>query len=157
MNRLLSLGLALLAPFVATAQAGRTPVSVGHIGQDPVGTLFVEAFQQKLSHSTRYELMKGPVKGFEFYVDIITTDAGDIATEQAKSSVVSVVIEDMGLPNSFPVANMWYHKAFVVDRQDAEKTAEELLEDMDAGWCRYIKNSVAGCPEEKLEPHRFPN
>jgi hypothetical protein len=157
MNRLLSLGLALLIPFVATAQTRKTPVSVGHIGQDPVGTLFVEAFEQKLSHSTRYELMKGPVKGFQFDVDIITTDAGDTAAEQGTRSVVSVVIEDMGLPHSFPVANMWYHKVFIVDRRSADQIARELLEDLDAGWCRYIKNFTAGCPKEKLEPHRFPD
>jgi hypothetical protein len=157
MKQLIAICCILIVPFTAKAQTGKTPVSVAHIGQDSVGALFVEAFEQKLSHSTRYELAKGPAKGFEFYVDVITTDAGDIATEQGKSSVVSVVIEDMGLPNSFPVANMWYHKAFVVDRQDAEKIAEELLEDIDAGWCRYIKNFVAGCPKEKLEPHRFPD
>ncbi|MGO9591830.1 MAG: hypothetical protein ACLP3K_17515 [Candidatus Acidiferrales bacterium] len=157
MNRLLSLGLALLVPFVAMAQTRKTPVSVMHIGKDPVGALFVEAFERDIARSTRYELMKGPVKGFQFYVDIITTDAGDTAAEQGKGSVVSVVIEDMGLPDSFPVANMWYHKAFIVDRRSADQIAGELLEDMDAGWCRYIKNFITGCPKEKLEPHRFPD
>ncbi len=101
--------------------------------------------------------MKGPVKGFQFDMDMITTDAGDTAAEQGKRAVVSVVVEDMGLPNSFPVANMWYHKAFIVDRRSVDQIAGELLEDLDAGWCRYIKNSIAGCAKEKLEPHRFPD
>jgi hypothetical protein len=132
-------------------------VSVADIGKDPVGTLFVKTFERDITLSARYELIKGPVKGFQFYVDILTTDAGDAAAEQGKRSVVSVVIEDMGLPDSFPVANMWYHKAFIVDRRSADQIAGELLEDLDAGWCRYIKNSIAGCPKEKLEPYRFPN
>jgi hypothetical protein len=30
------------------------------------------------------------------------------------------------------------------------KISNELLEDMDARWCGYIKNSAGGCPKEKL-------
>ena len=88
--------------------------------------------------------------GLRFYVEFISVDVAEAASEQGKRSVVSVVIQDMGLPNSFPVADMWYHKAIVVDRQTVDKIAKDLLEDMDARWCSYIKNSVGGCPKEKL-------
>jgi hypothetical protein len=39
---------------------------------------------------------------------------------------VSVVIEEMGLPNSFPVPYKWYHKAVVVDQKTVDKTAKEI-------------------------------
>jgi hypothetical protein len=63
-----------------------------------------------------------------------------------------VVIEDMGLPSSFPVVTKWHHKVVVVDPKTTDKMAKELLEDMDARWCTYIKSSVGGCPKEILFP-----
>jgi hypothetical protein len=48
----------------------------------------------------------------------------------------------------------WYHKVLVVDQKTTGKIAKELLEDMDARWCNYIKSSVGGCPKEKLFPTR---
>jgi hypothetical protein len=101
--------------------------------------------------------MNGIEKGFRFYVEFITIDAADAAPEQGKRSLVSVVIEDMGRPDSFPVADMWYHKAIVVNRQMVNETANELLENMGARWCNYIKNSVGGCPREKFEPKPSPD
>jgi hypothetical protein len=47
---------------------------------------------------------------------------------------------------------MWYHKLVVVEKNAVGKIAVELLEDMDARWCSYIKNSVGGCPKEKFYP-----
>jgi len=116
MKTLLLVIFTLLIPFFAAAQEPKTPVSVGHTGKDQVGTLFVEAFNRELSHSTRYTPMNESDKGFRFFVDFITVDASDTAPEEGKRSVVSVVIEDMGLPNSFPVADMWYHKVIGGER-----------------------------------------
>jgi hypothetical protein len=157
MKKLLLVIFTLLIPFSGAAQERKTPVSVGHTGNDEVGKLFVEAFNRELSHSTRYAPMNESDKGFRFFVDFITVDVADTAPEEGKRSVVSVVIEDMGLPNSFPVADMWYHKVIVVNRRSADETAKELLEDMDARWCTYIHNFISGCPKEKLEPHLSPD
>ena len=155
MKQLLAVCCVLTASLTTEAQARKTPVWVAHTGKDQVGVFFVKAFERDIARSDRYEPMKGEGDGLRFYVDFITTDASDTASEQGKRSAVSVVIEDMGLPNSFPVANMWYHKAFVVDRHRADQVASELVDDIDAAWCRQLRNSPSGCPSEKLEPHRF--
>ncbi len=157
MNRLLYLGLVLVVPLIAVAQTRKTPVSVAHTGKDQVGVLFVKAFERDIARSDRYEPVKGEGDGLRFYVDFITVDIGDTASEQGKRSVVSVVIEEMGLPNSFPVPDMWYHKAFIVDRRRADQVASELVDDINAAWCQQLRNSTGGCPPEKLEPHRFAN
>jgi len=47
---------------------------------------------------------------------------------------------------------MWYHKVIVVDKNAVGTVAKDLLDDMDARWCNYIKNSVGGCPREKFYP-----
>jgi hypothetical protein len=156
MKGLLTAMFVLLIPFANAAQERKTPVSVSHTGKDQVGTLFAEAFGRALSHSALYEPLSGNESGFRFYVDLTTVDAADTVPERGKRSVVSVVIQDMGLPNSFPVADMWYHKVIIVNRRQVEETAKKLLEDMDARWCSYIRNSVGGCPKEKLEPHLSP-
>jgi hypothetical protein len=144
--------LVLLIPLAVAAQQRKTPVAVGHTGKDEVGSLFVDALNREIAQSGHYEPMGKTEKGFRFYVGLITVDAAETTSDQAKRSVVSVVIEDMGLPNSFPVPDMWYHKVIVVDRRAVDETAKQLLEDMDARWCNYIKNSVGGCPAEKFEP-----
>jgi len=82
--------------------------------------------------------------------ELATVDLADNDQQRGKSSAVSIVIEDMGLPYSFPVATKWYHKVVVVDRKTADKIAKELIEDMKARWCSYFKSSVDGCPNEKL-------
>jgi hypothetical protein len=94
----------------------------------------------------------GVKSGLRFYIELITVDPADNGPEQAKRSVASVVIQDFGIPNSYPVADMWYHKVIVVDKDTADTIAKELLEDMDARWCSYIKNSTGGCPKEKFPP-----
>ena len=96
-------------------------------------------------------------KGFRFFVELATVDVADDAHEKGKRSAVSVIVEEMGRPNSFPVSNLWYHKVIVVNRRLVDSTAKELLEDIDARWCSSIKNSVGGCPPEKLEPRISPN
>jgi hypothetical protein len=157
MKGLLTAAFALLIPFANAAQGRKTPVSVGHTCKDQVGTLFAEAFTRELSHSVLYEPLSGNENGFRFYVDLTTVDDADTAPERGKRSVVSVVIQDMGVPNSFPVADMWYHKVIVVNRRQVDETAKKLLENMDARWCSYIHNFVGGCPKEKLEPHLSPD
>jgi hypothetical protein len=152
MKRLLILATALLFASTGVAQQAKIPVSVGHTGKDRVGILFVEAFKRERSHSSRYQPMNENEKGLRFFVDFITVDVSDIPAEEGKRSVVSVVIEQMGLPNSFPVADMWFHKVISVNRSAADATAKELLEDMDARWCAHLKNSPGGCPNEKFEP-----
>jgi hypothetical protein len=154
MLRLIAVILAVLIPSASLAQEQRIPVSVSRSGQDQVGSLFATALKQELLRSTRYALSDpGKIKnGLRFYIDLITVDPAESETERGKRCVVSVVIQDFGLPNSYPVADMWYHKVIVVDRNAVAKTAKELLEDMDARRCKYVKNAVGGCPKEKFPP-----
>jgi hypothetical protein len=152
MKRLLVVALALVVPFAGMAQERKTAVSVTHKGQDQIGSLFVAAFNQELLHSARYEPMasEGAKNGLRFYVDITTVDVATDVPKRGQDSAISVVIEEMGFPNSFPVPDMWYHKLVIVDRKTAEKVAKELLGDLDAAWCNHITNSVGGCPKENL-------
>jgi hypothetical protein len=112
-----AIGIALLVPCLYGAQERKTPVSVFRIGQDQVGSLFVAAVNRELAKSVRNEQMpsEGIKDGFRFYVELISIDVSDDVSAQGKRSVISVVIEEMGLPNSIPVSNMWYHKVVVVD------------------------------------------
>jgi hypothetical protein len=157
MKGLFVLALTLLTPFAAAAQERKTPVSVQRTGNEQVGTLFVEALNRELSRSSRFEPMSENERGFRFFVELATVDVADAAPEKGKRSVVSVVVEEMGRPDSFPVMNLWYHKVIVVNRRLVDSTAKELLEDMDARWCSYIRNAVVGCPKEKFEPRIAPN
>jgi hypothetical protein len=63
----------------------------------------------------------------------------------------------MGRPDSFLVPEMWYNKLIVVNQRQVDETAKKLLEDMHAGWCNTIRNSVGGCPKEQFEPKISPN
>lgn len=76
MKGLFALCCAFALPLGVGAQAGKIPVSVSHTGNDSVGTSFVEAFRQDLSHSTRYRNMKADGEGPQFYIDVITVDTG---------------------------------------------------------------------------------
>jgi hypothetical protein len=144
----------VFVPCSVFAQDSKIPISVAHTGKDEVGAQFAEALSRQISASTHYKPMPaaGTENGLRFYVDLITLDSATALAQQGKRSAISVVVEDMGLPNSFPVPNMWYHKVIVVDSRDVENLAKTLLEDMDARWCRQLKNSVGGCPKEKLDP-----
>jgi hypothetical protein len=91
-------------------------------------------------------------EGFRFFVDLISVDRADTAREEGKSSVVSIVVQQVGLPNSFPVADMWYHKVMIANRPTMNATAKELVEDLTARCCVYFKSSNRDCPQEKFEP-----
>jgi hypothetical protein len=153
MTRSIRLVLTLLL-FPCLAHSRKIPVSVSRTGQDYVGSLFTAALQKELSQSVAYAPVQtaGTDSGLRFYVELSTIEVADKKQDQGKRSVVSIVIQDMGSPNSYPVANMWYHKVIVVDTTTVGEIAKELLEDMDARWCQYNKNSVGGCPKEKLYP-----
>src|SRR5438874_8573505 len=97
-------------------------------------------------------LGKGANTGLRFYVELATVDVAEDSRGLGNRSAVSVVVQDMGLPNTFPVSSIWYHKVIVVNRQTTDKFAKELVEDLDARWCKTIKSSVDGCPKEKLSP-----
>lgn len=152
MRPLFAVVLVLLAPVLGTAQQGKVPVVVSHTGNDQVGSAFVTAFNRELSHSAGYEPGRESIQGPRFYVEFITVDPSENASDRGKKSVVSVVIQQMGLPNSYPVADMWYHKVIIVKRQAVEKTAKGLLQDIDARWCKQLRNASGGCPTEKFEP-----
>jgi hypothetical protein len=145
---------ALLVPFSGVAQERKLPMHVSQIGHDQVGALFSSAFKRELSQSARYEFSapQETKNGSRFYVELMTVDVADNVANQGKRSAISIVIENMGLPKSFPVPSKWYHKLVLVDRQTVDKIAKDLLDDIDASWCNQITNSVGGCPKEKLEP-----
>ena len=113
------------------------------------------AVELELSQSVRYTPVDaGEIKnGLRFYMGLVTVDPAESEKDRGKRSVVSIVIEDFGLPDSYPVPDMWYHKVVVVDQKTAGKVAKDLLDDMDARWCNYIRNSVGGCSREKFDPH----
>jgi hypothetical protein len=140
----------LLVASTSTAQQRKIPVSVLRTGDDKVGTLFVSALNRELSRSTTHQPMspQGIDKGLRFYIELAT-----IAVDEGHdTSAVSVVVEDMGLPSSFPVATKWYHKVVLVGPKTAETVAQELVADIDAHWCNSIKSSIGNCPKEKLPP-----
>jgi len=144
----------LLLASGSMAQERKISVSLSRTGEDHVGSLFVEALNRELSNSIRYQPMpsEGIDKGLRFYVELATVGLGNSERKSDKRSAVSVVIEDMGLPSSFPVAATWYHKIVVVDQTTTVTAAKELLKDMDARWCNHIRSSVGGCPKEVLYP-----
>jgi hypothetical protein len=144
----------LLLASGSMAQEGKIPVSVSRTGEDRIGSLFVAALNRELSNSIRYQPMpsEGIDKGLRFYVELATVRLGDTEQGRNKKSAVSVVVEDMGLPSSFPVATKWYHKVVVVDETTTVTVVKQLLKDMDARWCNYIRSSVGGCPKEILYP-----
>jgi hypothetical protein len=150
--RLFTFFLILLIPSTIAAPDRRFPITVVQRGSDQVGALFAGAFNRELSHSTRYGFAPSGVtpSGGEFFVELISVDAAVAAPEQGKRSVISLVIQEMGFPNSYPVADMWYHKVIVVDRTKVDKSAKDFLDDIDASFCNYTKNSVGGCPKEKF-------
>jgi hypothetical protein len=153
MTRLLAICFVLLLPGANFAQESRTPISVSRTGQDLVGSLFETALNTELSRSKRY-VSRRPEGGTTraFYIDLATTDTADNKPEQGKKSVVSIVIQDFGALNTYPVPSMWYHKVIIVDKSSVVTVAKDLLDDMDARWCNTIRNSRGGCPKEKFYP-----
>ncbi len=124
---------------------------MSHEGQDARGSQFVEAVKQTFSKSRDYKLgnpnSSGYERKFRLFVHISTVDV-----PADSSSAASVVVEHMGLPNSWPVSIMWYHKVFLIKGNQLDELAKRLVSDMDAHWCNYIHNSVDGCPKESIPP-----
>lgn len=127
---------------------------VTHAGQDAAGTQFVDAVKRALSRSGKYKLANpndsAHESGFRLYLDITTLDVASATAEQ--TSVASVVIQEMGLPNSWPVPFMWYHKAFLLKVNRLDELAQQFVADMDAHWCNTIKSSIGNCPKESIYP-----
>ena len=143
---------------MAGAQATKTgivtsavPVYLSHEGNDKVGMQFIADLRRELSKSNRLKDTTADLtgRGLRFYVEISTLDVGTVSRDQ---SVASVVIEEMGVPNSYPVASKWYHKVILLEPNKLSGLAGEFVLDMDAHWCRTIKNSLGGCPKEFLAP-----
>jgi hypothetical protein len=150
MHRLHFTLFALLVASASMAQERKIPVSVSRTGQDRVGTLFLSAFNRELSQSTTFQPMSpaGMPKGLRFYVELATIAVDD----GHNTSALSVVVEDMGLPSSYPVATKWYHKLVLIDPKTTDSVAQGLVEDIAAHWCNTIRNSVGNCPREKIPP-----
>jgi hypothetical protein len=140
----------------ASKQAARSavPVYVTHAGQDATRVQFVDAVKRALSQSDKYKLANpndsAHERGFRLYLDIATLDVASTTAEHP--SVASVVIEEMGLFNSWPVPFMWYHKTFLVKANRLDELAQQFVADMDAHWCNHIKSSIGNCPKESISP-----
>jgi hypothetical protein len=134
----------------------KVPVSASSKGNDEVGALLLPAIHQELSKSTAYSFRRDePVsdapekKGLEFFIELATADAATNEQKHGSTSLVSIVIESMGLPNSWPVPDAWYHKIVIAKREAIKLIAKQFVSDMDAHWCNTMKSSVGGCPEEQ--------
>jgi len=90
-------------------------------------------------------------RGFRLNVKISTLDVSSPGQAE-HSSAASVVVEEMGRPNSWPVPFMWYHKVFLVKGDRLDELAQQFISDMDAHWCNTIRNSVGNCPKESIPP-----
>jgi hypothetical protein len=101
MVRLIAVVVVLLVPFTGFSQEKRTWVYVSRAGQDLVGSRFETALKDEPSRSTRYRPRYSKVAKtkFEFHIDLSTVDVSDTKAEQGKKSVVSIVIEEFGLPD----------------------------------------------------------
>jgi hypothetical protein len=157
MLRWIAIVWTLVLPFSTASQQRKLPISISHVGHDEVGSLLLKSLNREISKSSTYEVRfsHGINPGLRFDLELNTVDVADNQAEHGKRSVASIVIQEMGLPNSYPVANMWYHKIIVVDKGSVDKIAADLLEDISARWCQYPKNSVGGCPKEKFEPRIY--
>jgi hypothetical protein len=146
------LAIILIAQSAGLGEKPKIPVSIDHKGDDSVGILFESALKQEISVSSRYRLLQDAKDNHElrFYVQILTDDRAEAKSTAGKSSSVSIVIEAMGFPNSYPVPDMWYHKLISVNRRDVPRMAKLFLEDMEASWCNEIKDSALGCPKQKF-------
>ncbi len=156
MKLLFATVLALVIPCSGFAQDRKTPVSVSHTGKDQVGVLFVAALDRELSNSNKYRPLRAGENesGLRFYVDLISIDPADTPQQRERKSVISVVVQDFGLPNSFPVSDMWYHRVIVVERENVDTMAKTLLEDMFTRWVCRLRNSLGDCPKGEPDPTR---
>jgi len=131
----------------------KTLVYVSHHGEDRTGTQFLAAVKQELSKSSEFEVAYSEAyvqKRLRFYMEISTIEA--TPDRSGNLSAVSVVIENMGLPNSYPVRFKWYHKVFLVETSKVNEMSRQFVADMGAHWCNTITNAVGNCPKELLFP-----
>jgi hypothetical protein len=153
--------LLVLLPMIARGGVAQSPATRktipvyidSHSVKDETGLQFVRALKRALSNSQGHDLGAADVddRRLRFYLELVTIDLGSDA-KATKTSVASVTIEDMGLPNSYPVATMWYHKAFLLVPSKLDEFARQFVADMDAHWCNSIKSSVGNCPKELIPP-----
>jgi hypothetical protein len=130
------------------------PVYIDSRGvKDETGSRFVFALKRVLSNSQVHDLGAADVddRRLQFFLELVTIDLVPIA-KASKMSVASVAIEEMYLPNSYPVATMWYHKVFLLNDSKLDELARQFVADMDAHWCNHIKSSVGNCPKESIPP-----
>lgn len=131
----------------------KTPVYLFHNGSDKIGSEFFEAIKHEFAASGVYKVGVNEAsaydRAFRFYIELTTVEVPSSVGNRGVSAA-SVVIEEMGLPNSYPVANKWYHKLFLVGQGESPETARVFVKDVDASWCRHIKNWVEGCPKELI-------
>ena len=134
----------------------RIRIYISHNGSDQIGTAFLNVLKRELSLSGKYELgveeESAKDRRLRFFINLNTMGVPSKINDRGQYSAVSVVVEDMGLPNSYPVPYMWYHKVFVLEPNHGDEMAKTLISDMDAHWCRIITDSVGGCPKESLSP-----
>jgi hypothetical protein len=134
----------------------KIPVVIMGNGKDQVGSLFVSALKECLSHSANYKPVRtGPhQKGLEFYVQLKSVDITDSSAPTNARSAISILIEEMGGSGSYPVPTKWYHKAFIVDRSTVNKIAELFFRDMDISFCN-LNRSAGPCAAELLWTDRI--
>jgi len=116
-------------------------------GADKVGADFVNALKAQLKSSSEYALYTPGGKssqGPDFSLELVTFDVPGRG-----QSAISVVVEST-LPARQGPSYKWYHKAFLVDHKTVDRMARTLLADIDARWCRTIKNAPHTCPKELL-------
>ena len=138
------------------APESAVPVYVSHAGQDVIGKQFVDAVKRALSKSDEYKVDSPNVaaheRGFRLHLDVVTLEVASAGNLTEHASVASVTAEEIGLPNSWPVPFMWYHKVFLVTADRLDELAQQFIADMDAHLCNHIKNSVGNCPKESIPP-----
>ena len=160
-NAAIVLLLVLAFAPICRTQSGRQrkiiPVYIDTRGvRDETGQQFIVALKRALSESQGHDLGAADVddRRLQFLLQLVTIDPGP-NTKAANMSFASITIEEMYRPNSYPVATMWYHKAFLLDHSKLDEIARQFVSDMDAHWCNYIKSSVGNCSKESI-PHLYP-
>lgn len=151
MRYILLVAMLLVAPGVACAQPRKTPVYLSHKGEDAIGKLLAIELKRQIEKSPRYRLdqLGTPKEGTKFFVKIVTLDVSGSGPGAGLTSAASVVVEALE-PMERQYAFAWYHKLMLVGRENVRHAAEVLLEDVDASWCRAVKNAPDTCPKELL-------
>jgi len=122
--------------------------------RDETGQQFLLALKRALSESQGHDLGAADVddRRLQFFLQLVTIDLARPDYQGCQHVVRVITIEEMYRPNSYPVATMWYHKAFLLDHSKLDEIARQFVSDMDAHWCNHIKSSVGNCPKESIPP-----